>query len=206
MRSDPVRKPSPRRAPKRKSGEQIVQAILEAAAELLSEKGYAHTSTNAIADRAGVSIGSLYHYFSSKEALLMALSSQLEQHTLVQFQESLAACTEHTVQSCGQAVVKMLNGRQLGDLQLRRELLRFTPRDWTSEVAGNVDSQVAENLEALLAALPDARNGNRALMAFIILYAIEGIFEAIVLHQGNLLGSSALEEELVRLITGYLQP
>lgn len=54
-----------------------VEAILQAAAELFCRIGYDRSSTNRIAERAGVSIGSLYQYFANKEAILSAL---LEEH------------------------------------------------------------------------------------------------------------------------------
>lgn len=50
-----------------------VAAILEAAALILEEEGYQAASTNAIALRAGVSIGSLYQYFGSREDVFQAL-------------------------------------------------------------------------------------------------------------------------------------
>lgn len=51
--------------------------MLEAAAELISRDGYAAMTTNAVARRAGVSIGSVYQYFPDKSAILVCL---LERH------------------------------------------------------------------------------------------------------------------------------
>src|SRR6185369_2208572 len=51
-----------------------VDAILEAAAQVLERDGYAATTTDAIAMRAGVSVGSLYQYFPNKDAILLALT------------------------------------------------------------------------------------------------------------------------------------
>lgn len=50
--------------------------ILEAAAQVFQREGYASTTTNKIAERAGVSIGSVYQYFPDKDALLVALAEQ----------------------------------------------------------------------------------------------------------------------------------
>lgn len=47
--------------------------ILDAAAQVLLRDGYEKTSTNRIAQRAGVSVGSLYRYFSGKDEILLAL-------------------------------------------------------------------------------------------------------------------------------------
>ena len=55
---------------------ETVDAILEAAARILETKGYRAASTNAIARLAGVSVGSLYQYFSSREDIFMALRAR----------------------------------------------------------------------------------------------------------------------------------
>jgi len=58
-----------RKHPKQRRAIATVTAILDAAARILIESGYAAASTNRIAERAGVSIGSLYEYFPRKEAI-----------------------------------------------------------------------------------------------------------------------------------------
>ena len=50
-----------------------MEAILGAAAQVFEARGYASGTTNRIAETAGVSIGTLYQYFPSKEALVVAL-------------------------------------------------------------------------------------------------------------------------------------
>ncbi len=66
-----------RRRPRQERSRFTVAAILQAAAVVIDEVGWAHASTNRIAERAGVSIGSLYQYFPDKEAILGSL---LEEH------------------------------------------------------------------------------------------------------------------------------
>jgi AcrR family transcriptional regulator len=51
----------------------MVATLLEAAAQVLETKGLEGFNTNAVAERAGVSIGSLYQYFPGKDALTIAL-------------------------------------------------------------------------------------------------------------------------------------
>jgi AcrR family transcriptional regulator len=64
---------SPRKAPRQRRSAHTVDAILEAAALVLEEAGLAGFNTNAVARRAGASIGTLYQYFPSKDALTLAL-------------------------------------------------------------------------------------------------------------------------------------
>jgi AcrR family transcriptional regulator len=58
-------------APKTRRGETSRAAILSAALDLFQERGYEATTMRAIAERAGVSLGSSYHYFPSKEHLVL---------------------------------------------------------------------------------------------------------------------------------------
>ena len=51
-----------------------MKSILKAAAQVFASRGYARTTTNHIAARAGVSVGSLYEYFPGKDALLVELA------------------------------------------------------------------------------------------------------------------------------------
>lgn len=66
-------RPRPRKAPKQARSVETVNVIVEAAARILEEGGHDRFSTNAVAERAGVSVGSLYQYFPSKDALIGAL-------------------------------------------------------------------------------------------------------------------------------------
>ncbi|WP_426400300.1 TetR/AcrR family transcriptional regulator [Ralstonia sp. R-29] len=63
----------PRKAPSQSRSEETVAVIIEAAAQVLELDGFDGFNTNAVARRAGVSIGSLYQYFPGKDALTAAL-------------------------------------------------------------------------------------------------------------------------------------
>ena len=65
--------PQPRKTPVQARSAATVDAILEAAAHILEIEGLEGYTTNAIARRAGVSIGSLYQYFPNKDAITAAL-------------------------------------------------------------------------------------------------------------------------------------
>ena len=64
---------NPRKSPEQSRSTETVRTILEGAARVLEERGLDGYTTNAVAERAGVSIGSVYQYFPGKEALTAAL-------------------------------------------------------------------------------------------------------------------------------------
>jgi AcrR family transcriptional regulator len=66
-----------RKRPRQERARATFDAVLDAAGEVITERGYAAMTTNAVARRAGVSIGSLYQYFPDKTAILVCL---LERH------------------------------------------------------------------------------------------------------------------------------
>ena len=75
-----------RKKPLQSRSRATVEAVLVAAAHILEERGLSGFNTNAVAERAGVSIGSLYQYFPSKDAILVALMEQ----SLTMFSEDLS--------------------------------------------------------------------------------------------------------------------
>jgi AcrR family transcriptional regulator len=68
-----------RNVPRQSRSQQTVDLILDTAAELFVGVGYDNTTTNAIAEKAGLSIGTLYRYFPDKDALLKALADRYQQ-------------------------------------------------------------------------------------------------------------------------------
>jgi AcrR family transcriptional regulator len=71
-----MKEPSMRRTPQQVRSQERVNLILDTAADLFAEVGYEPATTNSIAERAGISIGSLYRYFSDKDAILRALAKR----------------------------------------------------------------------------------------------------------------------------------
>ena len=69
---------NPRKSASQERSRATVDALLEATARVLLKEGYDRASINRIAEVAGVSIGSLYQYFPSKEALVAAV---IDRHT-----------------------------------------------------------------------------------------------------------------------------
>lgn len=66
-----------RKKPQQARSRQLVASLIEATGQCIAAHGLDNTTTPLIAERAGVSVGSLYQYFDSKEALLDALAEKL---------------------------------------------------------------------------------------------------------------------------------
>lgn len=74
-----------RKVPRQQRSREMVTRLLDATAATLAERGLDHTTTNHIAERAGVSIGSLYQYFPDKNALVEALLERMAEEASARF-------------------------------------------------------------------------------------------------------------------------
>jgi AcrR family transcriptional regulator len=70
-----------RNVPRQSRSQQTLDLILDTAAEMFVEVGYEATTTNALAEKAGISIGTLYRYFPDKDAVLKALADRYQQQS-----------------------------------------------------------------------------------------------------------------------------
>lgn len=82
--------PTRRRRPKQQRSRLMVDFILEAASQVFDEEGYNGATTNMIAERAGISIGSLYQYFPNKGALILELRLAHRAHVLKTVETAMA--------------------------------------------------------------------------------------------------------------------
>ena len=72
---------SSRKYPKQARSNQLVEAVLDAAVQVLMKEGAQRFTTARVAERAGVSVGSLYQYFPNKAAILFRLQTDEWQRT-----------------------------------------------------------------------------------------------------------------------------
>lgn len=92
--SPSARRGAPRRAvgrPADTDGEETRRRIMAAAQKEFADKGYRETSNKMIADRAGVTAGSIYHYFDSKRDLFLAIHDQIQEQVMGRLNTAFAA-------------------------------------------------------------------------------------------------------------------
>lgn len=196
----------PRKRPRQERSRETVAAILEAAARIFAEYGYAAGTTNRIAERAGVSIGSLYEYFPNKDALLVAL---MEAH-IAEGQAILAAAAEEVasagspLREVAERLVRAMIDLHARDRALHRVLFEEVPLPpGVRRQLDTVERKIAANLADFLRHHPEVRVPNVDLAAMILVQAIEGLTHRLVVH-GTPGETEAQAAEFVRLTTAYL--
>lgn len=97
-----------RHVPKQQRGMRQVHKILHSAEVVFAEMGYEHATTNAIAAQAGVSIGSLYQFFVSKDAILEALAQGYLDQTKLELGKLLETKSDQTLSKLLSEIVETL--------------------------------------------------------------------------------------------------
>ncbi|WP_267425488.1 TetR/AcrR family transcriptional regulator [Methylobacterium sp. GC_Met_2] len=189
----------PRKSPGQSRSAETVRTILEGAARVLEENGLDGYTTNAVAERAGVSIGSVYQYFPGKEALTAALVTR-ETALLIEAVHAApgAATPEDGLRLIVRACVTHQMARPRLALLLDREESRLQLADTLSSVAEDVTSA----LLALLARLGAARPAEPGTAAGDLFALVRGMVDAAG-ERGERDGED-LERRVLRAVHGYL--
>ena len=198
---------SPRKYALQKRSRVTVNALLEATARILIREGFDKASTNRIAEVAGVSVGSLYQYFPSKEALVAALIDRHNQEIMQAIQGELAEAVNLPMEQGVRKLVAMAVKAHRIDPKLHRVLAEQIPRVGRLE---KVETFNRQNYALFAAYLERHRNEIRAvdlgLAAFVCVTSIEALTHTAVLHH-KVVSDEAMEaliEEATRLVVGYL--
>ena len=194
-----------RRAPKQERARATVEAILEATAQLLVEVGYHNTSTNKIAERAGVSVGSLYQYFKNKESIVAALVEQFADRQFELLAARLSAVVGAPLEDAVPQLVRALLETKQLEPELNQVLFEHLPpvgqidmlRDWTDRAVGVV-------ILALSVRAHELSITNLNIAAYVLVNACHGVIHNTVINRPELLADDALADETARLILGYL--
>jgi AcrR family transcriptional regulator len=183
-----------------------VRAILEAAAQLLEAHGLEGVTTDRIAARAGVSVGSLYQYFPSKEAIVATLA----RCHLLEGARALAPVFEHMAEGAPldealPALVHATVALHAASPRLHRlfvDQMPLEPVDARALDAGVAD--LAARLAAYLAVRPEVRVPDPALAARLVLETLFALAHRFAIDPAAGAPVAAREAELVRLLSGYL--
>jgi AcrR family transcriptional regulator len=100
--------------PQRRSGQERVEALLQAAAEVIAEKGYDAATMAEVAARAGAQIGSLYRFFPNKDVLANALLDRFRARVAAAFDSIESRVTTLSSSAFADALLDVL-------LELREE-------------------------------------------------------------------------------------
>lgn len=196
---------APRRRPSQGRALMTYDAILEAAAILFARDGFEAASTTRIAEYAGVSVGSLYEYFPSKDALVAQLLKRHCDSMLDQFAKSFQGASGQGIEKVAAALVDGAHAAYAVDTRLHRVLLDHMGRVSKPHHLSRVSLAIVDMLETALIECgePIQRLGTR-LAAFMVESVIESLTHRAIQYAPEIFETD-LCNELKVMVTLYLR-
>jgi AcrR family transcriptional regulator len=184
----------------------MVEVILQAAARVFARSGYPRATTNRIAEEAGISVGSLYQYFPSKDAIAVELLRRYRETLVTLVHGHLADVEGATLEGVVRAVVTAVLRAEGIDPALHRVLiervLRTTARAEVDGFEEKVERLLADAIRSSKSRLFDR---DPDVTAFVLVRAVLGTVHSAVVDRPGMNGP-ALVSEMTRLIVGFLEP
>ena len=198
----------PRKKASQNRSRALVDTLIEATARVLVKEGFDQASTNRIAAKAGVSVGSLYQYFPNKEALVAAVMERHRRDLLQMARATLAEAATLPLEPAVRKLVGVSIKAHSVDPKLHRVLAEQIPRTGSE----NTETFNQENYALFRAYLEahgaEIRPVDLGLATFICVTTIHALTHTAVLHHPDSFSGEAYEaliSEATRLIVGYLR-
>lgn len=195
-----------RKKPAQERSKATVDAILDATARVLRKEGYDRASTNRIAEAAGVSIGSLYQYFPSKEALTAALIDRHRAEVMEIFHRRMSEVGDRPLRVAIETIVRAMVEVHSVDPALHRILSEQVPKvgrlaallEDVEVTAGSVARAFLESRRSAL------RVKDLDAAVFVIVHAVESITHHAARYYGSRFPPETVVEEVTDLVHRYL--
>ena len=199
----------PRKGASQARSRATVDALVEATARILVKEGFDKASTNRIADVAGMSVGSLYQYFPSKEALVAAVAERHQREIMQTVRGELAEVLALPVEEAMRKLVATAVKAHRVDPKLHRVLAEQIPRVGKLEKLATFNRENYVLFRTYLESHRDElRVDDLELVSFVCVTSIEALTHNAVLHHSKMLSDQAMEtliNEGARLVIGYLK-
>ena len=201
-----MKTPQIRKTPRQARAQETVEAILTAAARILTTEGFEALTTNRVAAVAGVSVGSLYQYFPNKEALVRALCERHTQGVRDRIRARFQEAWERPVDEVARAVIQGMVEIRRHQPKLHQELLRLAPAVGGLNELHAVEHEVEQLLARFIESRPkEIAAADPAQAAFVVCHAVQACVHGAVLEKPDWLKQDRFVEELVALVVRYLR-
>jgi AcrR family transcriptional regulator len=207
------RSTTPRKLPQQDRSRITVEAILAATTHILTEEGYDKANTNRIAERAGISIGSLYQYFPNKESLMAALMEQHSNEIAALVESKLQNLFDTPLETVVPELVKAVIAAHAINPRLHQVLNEEIPRSERLQQMQKADERIADLLRAYLGRWrDDPRESlrqridpqNLEMTVFILSRTVESLCHSAVIEHPSFVSSSQFEQQVSNLLLLYL--
>jgi len=196
---------SARKKPQQQRSQATIDTIFEATIQVLLANGFDKTTTIQIANRAGVSIGSLYQYFPNKRALLAAI---VKRHVGGVVDVTIDACKSvhgKTIQEMCATMMSAFVDAKTRKPEVSRALYLPAAAVNGDAIVKEEASRCAQAVHDMIITASDAKFAQAQLVSKVLIASVVGPTQAAIEAGGNRATFERLKLHLTALCVGYLK-
>jgi AcrR family transcriptional regulator len=192
----------PRKTPVQERSRETVRRILDAATQVLKERGYEGLSTNRIAVAAGISPGSLYQYFPNKDAILKAMVAEYTEQLLERVSTNLREIIHGDPANLVSAVLEAQIDAMLERPEILRVISGQLPGQTAADILKPVEAQIGNMIRGYSLGLAERPADMDVDAASWIIVQLLGATVRYVVDNPPI-AKEVLIKEMTRLVQGH---
>jgi AcrR family transcriptional regulator len=206
MRKSKKTEVTPRKRPEQERSRTTVAHILAASTQILQQQGLEFFNTNKVAQKAGISIGSLYQYFPNKEAIISALLERYVQKQFELIETEMQKMKGKNLRTTIAALVKVQLESKKKNSRFNKFIAETLFRIDGLKHMQKIDDKIADYLKQFVLPFKDElRDGDIDWMIFNMIHIMKILPVSVIFHPTFEIEDPKFEEELVELFFGYLK-
>lgn len=194
----------PRKSPRQARSAVTIEAIHTATIQILLADGVGRLSTTRVAERAGVSVGTMYQYYPHKQALLFAIVERQLDNITSAMMAAIARLEGSDLTRVADELSAAWIDVKVADNVVSRAIYAIAAEFDLSEVIGAATDQLRRAVAGLLAATPDARFDDVETVAFMVMALLGGSVRIVMESQAHEDDLARLRRELPVACRAYL--
>ena len=194
-----------RKEPQQRRSELTVKSIKQATIEIAVAEGFLHLGTRRIADRAGVSIGTLYQYFPTCEAILLAIYEETASHVANKFRERMLSLMHAPIDILGGKALQLLLKEFEDNRMILHQMVIEVPHLTLAPGAASFDRLFNAGLRIYFMQFSHLSNKDVERVCFFIGSIIISSLRNYISSKPPLLSRKEFLDDLNKVVVSYIQ-
>jgi AcrR family transcriptional regulator len=195
----------PRKTPLQARSTHTVEVIFDACIHVLLDGGIERLTTTRVAERAGVSIGSLYQYFPNKQSLLAAVLERHLRRVVEAVEQACSECKGSTTDTMAATMVDAFLTAKLGDAAASSALYAVAAEVGGMDVVARLTQRSQLAICDMLATTAGRRFTDPAVVGFVVSTALVGPVQALLAAKAPPRRVTAVRSQLKSMVAAYLR-
>ena len=194
----------PRKRPMQRRSQATVSAMLEASIQVLVAVGYHRLTTTRVAERAGVSVGTLYQYFPNKQALMVATAGRHLDAVVAAVAQRCAEVKGKRLEAVVSGLVDAFVAAKLAHVDASVALYQASADAKGARLVRRASEKAIHLVADVLGSCPDGPARSPLLAATNIVAASSAVIQAALERDGRQVHAEDLRRHMKAMLLGYL--